>query len=82
MYVSFLLLSSLHSCYLLQYGDYKLAINLVAAGKIDLKPLVTHRFRFEEAVEAFEANRAGKSKDGKPVIKAIISGPDVDPNDY
>lgn len=27
----------------LQPGDYQLAINLVAQGKIDLKPLVTHR---------------------------------------
>ena len=60
-------------------GDYELAIGLVAAGKINLKPLVTHRFRFEEAKEAFAANRAGKGPDGKPVIKAIISGPDVDP---
>jgi len=28
---------------LLQPGDYKLAISLAAQGKIDLKPLVTHR---------------------------------------
>jgi D-xylulose reductase len=56
-------------------GDYPLAISLVANGKIDLKPLVTHRFNFDEAVIAFEATRAGKSNDGKGVIKAIISGP-------
>ncbi|KDQ55069.1 hypothetical protein JAAARDRAFT_37593 [Jaapia argillacea MUCL 33604] len=58
-------------------GDYALAIALVADGKIDLKPLVTHRFSFEEAVNAFTAVRAGKSEDGKGVIKAIISGPGV-----
>ena len=29
--------------HLLQPGDYKLAIQLAAQGKIDLKPLVTHR---------------------------------------
>ena len=63
-------------------GDYELAIGLVAQGKIDLKPLVTHRFRFEEAKEAFAANRAGKGPDGKPVIKAIISGPDVSPDEH
>ncbi|KAJ7068382.1 xylitol dehydrogenase [Mycena amicta] len=58
-------------------GDYPLAISLVAQGKINLKPLVTHRFAFDNAIEAFAATRAGKSADGKGVIKAIISGPDV-----
>jgi len=46
-------------------GDYPLAISLVANGKVDLKPLVTHRYKFDEAVIAFEATRAGKSNDGK-----------------
>ncbi|KAI0081715.1 xylitol dehydrogenase [Panus rudis PR-1116 ss-1] len=62
-------------------GDYDLAIGLVSQGKIDLKPLVTHRFAFQQAVEAFEATKAGKGPDGKPVIKAVISGPDVSPDD-
>lgn len=66
----------------LQSGDYELAIGLVAAGKIDLKPLITHRFSFQDAKEAFAANRAGKGPDGKPVIKAIISGPDVSPAEH
>jgi len=58
-------------------GDYPLSIALVSQGKIDLKPLVTHRFPFTEATSAFKTTRAGKSEDGKGVIKAIISGPDV-----
>ncbi|KAK7054268.1 hypothetical protein R3P38DRAFT_1491912 [Favolaschia claudopus] len=58
-------------------GDYPHAIALVAQGKIDLKPLVTHRFPFDQALTAFNATRDGKSKDGKGVLKAIISGPDV-----
>ncbi|KAI0347232.1 xylitol dehydrogenase [Trametopsis cervina] len=58
-------------------GDYQLAIALAAQGKIDLKPLVTHRYTFEEAKEAFQTNRLGKSPDGKAVIKVVISGPDV-----
>ncbi|KAK0468221.1 xylitol dehydrogenase [Desarmillaria tabescens] len=58
-------------------GDYPLAIQLVAQGKIDLKPLVTHRFSFQDALVAFNTTKAGKSADGKGVIKAIISGPDI-----
>ncbi|PCH41103.1 xylitol dehydrogenase [Wolfiporia cocos MD-104 SS10] len=62
-------------------GDYPLAIALVSQGKIDLKPLVTHRFSFDQAIEAFQTTRVGKSADGKGVIKAVISGPDVSPDD-
>ncbi|KAF9247310.1 chaperonin 10-like protein [Melanogaster broomeanus] len=62
-------------------GDYPLAIALVAQGKVDLKPLVSHRFSFDDAILAFQTTRDGKSSDGKGVIKAIISGPDVDVND-
>lgn len=74
----------------------------MSQGKIDLKPLVTHRydsfhlttvarkayigmtrrFKFDDAIEAFETTKAGKSKDGKGVIKAVISGPDVSPDDF
>eukprot|EP00919_Chromeraceae_sp_WS-2016_P053292 GHVR01126563.1.p1 GENE.GHVR01126563.1~~GHVR01126563.1.p1 ORF type:complete len:316 (+),score=38.38 GHVR01126563.1:109-1056(+) len=58
-------------------GDYPLAIALASQGKIDLKPLVSHRFPFTDAILAFKTTRNGKSEDGKGVIKAIISGPDV-----
>jgi len=37
---------------------YPRALALVASGKIDLKPLITDRFRFEESVQAFEFARA------------------------
>ncbi|KIR67157.1 chlorophyll synthesis pathway protein BchC [Cryptococcus bacillisporus CA1873] len=57
-------------------GDYPLAISLVERGLINLKPLVTQRFKFEDAKEAFEATKAGKDKDGKGVIKCIINGPE------
>ena len=42
-----------------------MAISLVARGLIDLKPLVTHRYKFEEAVKAFGVTQAGKDEDGK-----------------
>lgn len=56
-------------------GDYPLAIDLVARGLVDLKPLLTHTFPFEQALEAFELTRAGKDREGKPVIKCVIHGP-------
>ncbi|QRV72947.1 alcohol dehydrogenase [Ceratobasidium sp. AG-Ba] len=56
-------------------GDYSLAIALVSQGKVDLKPLVTHRFEFEDAIAAFNTTKTGKGPDGKGVIKAIINGP-------
>ncbi|KAK2466297.1 hypothetical protein APHAL10511_001939 [Amanita phalloides] len=61
-------------------GDYPLAISLVAQGKIDLKPLVTHRFSFMDAIAAFQATRNGRGE-GECVIKAIISGPDTPINE-
>jgi len=62
-------------------GDYRFAISLAAQKKVDLRPLVTHRFKFEDAVTAFNTTREGKSKDGRNLIKAIISGPDVSIDD-
>jgi len=38
-------------------------------------------FPFSQTRDAFETTRNGKSPDGKGVIKAIISGPDVDINE-
>lgn len=35
---------------LLQPGDYPMAISLVAQGRIDLKPLVTHRYRLQTVI--------------------------------
>lgn len=50
-------------------GDYKLAVDLVSAGKIDVKKLITGTVRFEEAEEAFKSVKAGKG------IKVLIAGP-------
>lgn len=55
-----------------------LAIHLVAQGLVDLKPLLTHTFRFGDALEAFEITKAGKDRDGKFVIKCVIDGPEDD----
>ena len=50
-------------------GDYQLAIALVAAGKIDVKKLITNKYTFEQAEEAFKEVKAGKG------IKVLIAGP-------
>lgn len=50
-------------------GDYKLAVDLVSSGKVDVKKLITGTVRFEEAAQAFEAVKAGKG------IKVLIAGP-------
>lgn len=50
-------------------GDYQLAVDLVAQGKVDVKKLITGRVKFEEAEKAFEEVKAGKG------IKILIEGP-------
>jgi D-xylulose reductase len=50
-------------------GDYRLAIELVATGKVDVKKLVTSVVEFGQAEEAFK-----KVKEGQ-VIKILIAGP-------
>lgn len=48
-------------------NDYADALDLVATGKVNLKPLVTHNYKIEETVQAFETAKAGKG-----VIKVMI----------
>lgn len=50
-------------------GDYKLAVELIGSGKINVKQLITGRVKFEEAKEAFEDVKVGKG------IKIMIAGP-------
>ncbi|KAJ5634250.1 hypothetical protein N7528_002092 [Penicillium herquei] len=61
----------------LRYGPgcYALAVDLVRQGRIQLKPLLTHRFPFNEASKAFETTKKGTGPDGKMAIKTIIDGP-------
>ncbi len=44
---------------------YDRAIDLIASGKVDLKPLVTHTYPFDESVEAFERAAEGHPTDVK-----------------
>ncbi|KAE8372568.1 D-xylulose reductase A [Aspergillus bertholletiae] len=52
-------------------GDYKLAVNLVASGKVSVKELITGVVSFEDAEEAFQEVKTGKG------IKTLIAGVEV-----
>ncbi|KAJ5580140.1 uncharacterized protein N7459_006125 [Penicillium hispanicum] len=52
-------------------GDYKLAVDLVSSGKVDVKQLITGTVKFEEAEQAFKEVKAGKG------IKTLIAGIDA-----
>ncbi|XP_022913174.1 sorbitol dehydrogenase [Onthophagus taurus] len=54
-------------------NDYQTALDLVASGKVNVKPLVTHHFKIEETVDAFET--AVKSL-GNPVKIMIHANPE------
>jgi len=48
-------------CGVFRYHDtYPTALELVASKKVDVKPLVTHHFSFEECQKAFETAEVGK----------------------
>ncbi|KAG9233830.1 chaperonin 10-like protein [Amylocarpus encephaloides] len=51
-------------------GCYPASVDLVASGKIDAKALITHRFKFEEAEQAFELVKKGQ----EDVFKVVIQG--------
>jgi D-xylulose reductase len=56
-----------------------MALDLVAAGQVKLKPLITHRYKFEDAHAAFQCMLDGRGgPDNKVPIKCIIAGPEED----
>lgn len=50
-------------------GDYELAIELVATGKVDVKMLISEEVEFSQAEQAFKKVQEGQ------VIKILIGGP-------
>lgn len=51
-------------------GCYPTAVDLIASGKVDAKRLVSNRYTFKQAEDAFELVRQGKES----VIKVMIEG--------
>lgn len=54
-------------------GSYPAAIDLISSGKIDVKRLITNRFKFEQAEEAFELVKAGRPDVFKVMIEGVPS---------
>ena len=46
---------------------YPIALSLISSGRVDVKPLITHRYNINEAVQAFEMAESGKA------IKVMVS---------
>ncbi|KAI1498605.1 alcohol dehydrogenase [Biscogniauxia marginata] len=51
-------------------GSYPAAIDLISSGKIDVKRLITNKYKFEQAEEAFELVKSGR----QDVFKVMIEG--------
>ncbi|GAB7363915.1 hypothetical protein MBLNU230_g4478t1 [Neophaeotheca triangularis] len=52
-------------------GCYPAAVDLVASGKVDVKRLITNRYKFEEAEQAFDLVAAGKPDTFKVIIEGV-----------
>lgn len=48
------------------------ALSLIASGKVDLKPLITETFSFEQSIEAFERAAEGRPADIK--LQIVLGG--------
>ncbi|XP_076293970.1 sorbitol dehydrogenase isoform X2 [Lasioglossum baleicum] len=49
-------------------NDYEDALNLLATKKIDVKPMITHNYKIEDTVAAFDISKSGQTD----VIKVMI----------
>nr|QBH74074.1 alcohol dehydrogenase [Nicoletia phytophila] len=52
-------------------NEYPLSLAMVASGKVDVKKLITHRFKLEDTLEAYETARTGAGGAIKVVINCV-----------
>ena len=56
-------------------NTYPEALALLSSGALKgIEKLITHRYRLEDAKEAFELMRRGKDENGGLVIKVLVGG--------
>ena len=51
-------------------SSYPKALDMVASGKVNVKPLVTHSYKLEETLDAFQRAKTGEGGAIKVVIRA------------
>ena len=55
------------------YGsDFPEALSHIVSGKVDLKPLASHRIKMPQAAEAFEWCAKGVDGEGRAVTKVLF----------
>jgi len=52
---------------------YPKALALIASGKVDVKPVITHHFPFSESLKAFHVAKNGTDEHSKMAIKVAIT---------
>ncbi|XP_018327547.1 sorbitol dehydrogenase [Agrilus planipennis] len=57
-------------------NDYQTSLDLIATGKINVKPLITHNYTMEDTVKAFETSKTGA---GNAIKVLIHANPDWKP---
>lgn len=50
--------------------SYATALELVATGKVNVKPLITHNYKMEDTLKAFDTSRTGEGGAIKVLIHA------------
>jgi L-iditol 2-dehydrogenase len=53
-------------------NTYCKAIGMIAAGVINVKPLITHHFQLSDLLQAFQVAKDGRDSTGKSAIKCMI----------
>lgn len=61
-----------HGCFRYKKGDFADSVALLSTGRVNGKPLISHRFTFDKAPDAYKFN----AEHGGEVVKTIITGPE------